>query len=147
MCMGINLHYFQASIPSVHALVCHCHLTWKKAWLALLHTNHGYGSKSLSHSSSSLLGGPEGLALHQTYLFECSVIGPLADFFRPFPISEVINPAAVLVHFPHSMRIHLTFQFFPYQTCQDQEVVPPHSSCTPAHQVSSCLCESVVVCF
>uniref|UniRef100_A0A3Q3B2I2 Gypsy retrotransposon integrase-like protein 1 n=1 Tax=Kryptolebias marmoratus TaxID=37003 RepID=A0A3Q3B2I2_KRYMA len=100
-----------AMVPSAHASARRCHCVWRRARVALLKSSALYSR----FANRRRIPAPAYLEGQRVWLstkdFPLSVESKkLAPrFVGPFPISKIINPVAVRLRLPASMKIHPTF--------------------------------------
>lgn len=59
------------------------------------------------------------------------------QFIGPFPIVRIINPSAVRLRLPASMRIHLTFHVSQIKPVVKSPLCPPTNLPPPAHLIDN----------
>lgn len=101
----------EITVPSAFALVRRCHLAWRRARQALLHSSANYKKWADKHRSPApqyRMGQRVWLASKDLPLqLENRTLAP--RFVGPFPITKVVNPVAVRLRLPRPLRIHPTF--------------------------------------
>ena len=101
----------EISVPSAQALVRRCHLTWRRARAALLRTSSRYkrvADKNRSQAPHYRVGQRVWLSTQDLPLrLESRKLAP--RFVGLFPITKVVNPVAVQLKLPRTMRVHPTF--------------------------------------
>lgn len=117
----------ETQVPSAHAMLQRCRRTWLGARRIMLRTQAQY-KKAANRKRSS---GPVYEVGDQVWLSTKDLnlkvpsrkLAP--KFIGPFTISKLINPVAVRLSLPRSLRIHPTFHISrlkPFRTCP---LVPP----------------------
>ena len=101
----------EASVPSVQAFVQRCRRTWRQARSTLLRTSERYQRSA----NKRRLPAPQYAPGQRVWLstrdlplrVESKKLAP--RYVGPFPVSRVINPAAIRLRLPPAMRVHPAF--------------------------------------
>ncbi|KAI3363779.1 hypothetical protein L3Q82_001208 [Scortum barcoo] len=118
----------EVSCPSVQAFIRRCRRTWTQARAALLRSSDRYTEAANRHRSQAptYLGRPKCVALHSRDLplrVESKKLAP--KFIGPFQIQRIINPVAIRLKLPRSMRVHPTFHVSRIKPVCKSPLCPP----------------------
>jgi len=122
-----------ATVPSAHAMVCHCHRIWATARQVLVRQGDrvkGAANRKRRPAPEYQPGQKVWLsAKHLQLKVPSSKLAP--RFVGPFPISKVISPPAIRLQLPRSLRVHPTFHVSQVKPTKDSPMVPQHKPPPP----------------
>ncbi len=128
----------EISCPSVQAFICHCRRTWLQVRSTLLCSVGCYAATANCRRTTA----PTYQAGRQVWLstqdlplrVESKKMAP--KFIGPFTIQRVINPVAVRLKLPRSMRVHPTFHVSKIKPVHNSPLVPVAPPPPPPRMVS-----------
>ncbi|XP_055368310.1 uncharacterized protein LOC129604712 [Betta splendens] len=131
--VGPRVSEEEVHVPSAHALVRRCRLTWLRARRTMLQAQDRY-KKAADHKRTP---GPVYKVGDQVWLstrdlrLQAQSRKLTPKFIGPYTISRIINPVSVRLSLPRTMKIHSTFhirRLKPFRSCP---MVPHHQPPTP----------------
>ncbi|KAF7642255.1 hypothetical protein LDENG_00261250 [Lucifuga dentata] len=125
----------EVTCPSVQSFIQHCRRTWSRARTALLRAVNHYSTTANQRRSKAPMyqvGQRVWLSTKNLPLqVESKKLAP--KFIGLFEIQKIINPAAVRLKLPRSMRIHPTFHVSKLKPTRESPLVPPTPAPPPPH--------------
>lgn len=123
----------EVAVPSVQEHLCRCHRTWRKARAALLRASDRTQSQANRRRVSAPVYTPgQKVWLSSKDLPLKVALNKLSpQFIGPFEIDRVINPSAVRLKLPASLRIHPTFHVSLIKPVCSSPLSPPAAAPLP----------------
>lgn len=121
----------EVSCPSVHAFIRQCRSTWARDRTTLLRSVSRYtltANRRRTRAPTYQVGQRVWLSTRELPL-QVKKLAP--RFIGPFEIQKIINPAAVWLKLPCSMRVHPTFHISKVKPVRESPLVPAAPSPPP----------------
>uniref|UniRef100_A0A8C7YDJ1 Uncharacterized protein n=1 Tax=Oryzias sinensis TaxID=183150 RepID=A0A8C7YDJ1_9TELE len=130
----------EVAIPSAHALVRRCHHIWAATRQVLARQQDRVKKAADRRRRPAPVYRPGQKVWlstrdHNLHV-PCRKLAP--RFVGPFPITKIINPAAVRLRLPRSLRTHPTFHVSKVKPVVDSPLVPPSEPPPPPRMVGGC---------
>lgn len=135
----------ETSVPSVQAYIRRCKRTWARTRATLLRTSKRYAAAANLHRRPS----PKYRSGQRVWLstqdlplqVESRKLAP--RFVGPFAVQRMVNPSAVRLKLPRSMRVHPTFHVSKVKPVKESPLVPASRPPPPARLVDGGLTYTV----
>ena len=120
----------EVAVPSVQALMRRCRKTWKRARAALLKAGERIRRQADRHRTPAPLYIPGQMVwlLAKDLPLKVTSKKMAPRYVGPFEVESIINPCAVRLKLPASLRVHPTFHVSQIKPVSTSPLVPP----TPA---------------
>ncbi|XP_061695281.1 uncharacterized protein LOC133510861 [Syngnathoides biaculeatus] len=121
-----------SAVLSALALVRRCKRTWELARKTQLRMGSSYKSAAdLKRRAPAFKVGQRIWLSTKDLLLRTESCKLAPRFVGPFPITKIVNPVAVSLKLPRSMRVHPTFHVSWLRSTRPSPLVPPQPSSSP----------------